>query len=154
MRRTILGFFVAFIILPAGYVFAQAAETSRDPVEIFANGKRYPSVHAYKLQRLKDDLRGVLSPAELREFSAQEISAVIREIKTQPPVMAQTPAQEVKAPATDAQIGEMEEMLKDYNAAQNRDNPSLAVDPAKVKTVVVNPSSRDVSSNVQKTDER
>ncbi len=154
MPRILLVFFVAFISVPAGYVFAQASETSRDPVEIFADGKRYPSLHAYKLQRLKDDLRGVLSPAELREFSAQEISVIIREIKTQPPVMAQIPVQEVKAPATDARIGEMEEMLKDYSAAQNRGDPSLAVDPARVKTVIVKPSSEGRSSDVQKTDAR
>lgn len=89
MPRIVLVFLIAFIVLPTGYVFAQAAKTSRDPIEVFADGKRYPSLHAYKLQRLKDNLRGVLSPGQLREFSAEEISAVILEIKTQPPVMAQ-----------------------------------------------------------------
>ena len=146
MLRIISLFFVAFTILPSGYVLAGSAKTSQDPVEIVAGGKSYPSLHAYKLQRLKDDLRGVLSPAQLREFSAEEISAVIREIKTQPPVMA-------RLPAADARITQIEETLKNYNA-QHRDEPPLRVDPVKVKTIIIKPSSQDRLPDVQKTDER
>lgn len=153
MPRIILVFLIAFIVLPAGYVFAQAAKTSRGPIEVFADGKRYPSLRAYKLQRLKDNLRGVLSPGQLREFSAEEISAVILEIKTQPPVMAQPPAQDVTVPAADARVTQIEEALKDYHALRG-DNPPLTGDPSKVKTIIIKPSSQDRLPDVQKTDER
>ena len=153
MLRIILVFFVASGVFPVGYVFARDAETSRAPIEIFADGKRYPSLHAYKLQRLKDHLRGVLSPGQLREFSAEEISAIIREIQNQPPVMAQLPAPKPAVSPADARSKLIEEALENYNARYG-DGPSVTVDPVKGKTIIIQPSPRDASSNVQKTDER
>ncbi len=146
MLRIIHLFFVALIVLPSGYVFADSSKISKDPVEIVAGGKIYPSLHAYKLQQLQDDLGVVLSLGQLREFSREEISAVIREIQTQPPVMA-------RLPAADARITQIEETLKNYNA-QHRDEPPLRVDPVKVKTIIIKPSSQDRLPDVQKTDER
>jgi len=151
--RIILVFFVASGVFPVGYVFARDAETSRAPVEIFAAGKRYPSLHAYKLQRLKDHLRGVLSPGQLREFSAEEISAVVQELRTEPPVMAQLPAPELAVSPAEARRKLVEEALENYNARYG-DGPPVTVDPVKGKTIIIQPSPRDVPSNVQKTDER
>ena len=151
MPRIILVFFVAFGVFPAGYVFARDAETSRAPIEIFADGKRYPSLHAYKLQQLKDHLRGVLSSGQLREFSAEEISAIIREIQNQPPVMAQLPAPKPAVSPADARSKLIEEALENYNA-QYGDDPASTIDSVRGKTIIIKPPSRDVSSNVQKTD--
>lgn len=126
-------FIIAFTVFFSGYAFAQPTKTSPKPVEVVVAGKRYPSLHAYKLQQLKDNLRGVLSPGQLREFSEEEISAVIREIQAQPPVMA-------AAPVTDTHIGQMEEMLKDYRA-EHPSAPSLEVDSGKIRTIIIKPSS-------------
>lgn len=140
MPGTISVFIIVFTVFSGGYAFAGSADTSQGPVEVVAAGKRYPSVHAYKLQQFKDNLRGVLSPGQLREFSEEEISAIIREIQAQPPVMAHLPAPEATAPMTDTQIGQMEEMLMDYRA-EHPDAPSLEVDSGKIKTVIIKPSS-------------
>jgi len=126
------------VVFSGGYAFAQSPDTPQKSVEVMAGGKSYPSVHAYKLQKLKDDLRGVLSPGQLREFSEEELSAVIREIKTQPPVMAQPPVQDVTVPVAPARITQIEEALKDYNA-RHQDDPALTIDPAKGKTIILKP---------------
>ncbi len=133
---------ITFVVFPSGYAFAQSPDTPKESVEVVAGGKIHSSVHAYKLQRLKDDLRGVLSPGQLREFTEEELSAVIREIQFQPPAMAQLPSPEVTAPAADEQIGQMEEMLADYNT-RHGDVPPLTVDPAKVKTIILKPPLRE-----------
>lgn len=139
MLKIILSFFVVCIALPFGPASARSPDTSQYPVEIVAGGKRYPSLHAYKLQGLKDDLRGVLSPAELREFSAEELYGAIHEIKEQPSVTAQPSLQGPAVPPSDAQVGQMEEMP--------------TVDPSKVKTIIIKPSRQDRSPDVPKTDE-
>ena len=136
MSRIIYVLLIAPAAFSSGYAFAQSPGTPKESVEVVAGGKTYPSVHAYKLQKLKDDLRGVLSPGQLREFSEEELSAVIREIQFQPPVMARLPAPEVTAPTVDERIGQMEEMLEDYNT-RHGDVPPLTVDPAKVKTIIL-----------------
>ena len=142
MSRTIRALLIMSVVFSGGYAFAQSPGTPKESVEVVAGGKTYPSVHAYKLQKLKDDLRGVLSPGQLREFSEEELSAVIREIQFQPPAMAQLPAPEATAPVADARIKLIEEALKDYNA-QYRDDPALRVDPAQGKTIIIKPSSSD-----------
>ena len=142
MSRTIRVLLIMSVVFSGGYAFAQSPDTPKESVEVVAGGKRYFSVHAYKLQKLKDDLRGVLSPGQLREFSEEELSAVIREIQFQPPAMAQLPAPEATAPVADARIKLIEEALKDYNA-QYRDDPALRVDPAQGKTIIIKPSSPD-----------
>ena len=146
-------FIIAFIIFPIGYAFARSSDTSQGPVEVVVAGKRYPSLHAYKLQQLKDHLRGVLSSGQLREFSAEEISAIIREIQNQPPVMAQLPAPKPAVSPADARSKLIEEALENYNA-QYGDDPASTIDSVRGKTIIIKPPSRDVSSNVQKTDER
>lgn len=151
MPRIIPVVLVAFGIFPIGYVCAQDTKTSREPIEIFAAGKRYPSLHAYKLQRLKDDLRGVLSSGQLREFSAQEIATVIEELKTEPPVMAQLPMSKPAVSTADARGKLIDKALKDYNALHG-DDPSVTIDPVKSKTIIIKPSAQDRSSDVQKTD--
>ncbi|MBI5024305.1 MAG: hypothetical protein HZC18_04810 [Candidatus Omnitrophica bacterium] len=138
MSRIIHVLLIMSVVFSSGYAFAQSPDTPKESVEVVAGGKIYPSVHAYKLQKLKDDLRGVLSPGQLREFSEEELSSVIREIQFQPPAMAQLPSPEVTAPAADEQIGQMEEMLTDYNT-RHGDAPPLTVDPAKVKTIILKP---------------
>ncbi|GEM_PF-4261585 len=134
MPQVISVLFMALIVLSPGYAFAQSAKKSEEPIEVVVGGKTYPSLHAYKLQRFKDDLRGVLSSAELREFSAREIAAVILELQSQPS------APEVTEPAADGKTGEMEEMLEDYRAA-HPDAPPPEADPRKVKTIIIKPSS-------------
>lgn len=141
MPRIIYVLLVTSVAFFSGYAFAQSPDPSKESAEVVVAGKRYPSLRAYKLQRLKDDLGGVLSPAQLREFSAAEIVAVIHELQTQPPVTAQPPAREQTVPAEDPQAGQMEEMLKDYRAA-HPGAPSLEVDPQKVKTVIIKPPSQ------------
>ena len=141
MFRIILLFFLVYIALPLVYASAQSSDASQDSIEVVVGGKRYPSLHAYKLQRLKDDLRGALSPAQLREFSTEEIYAVIQQLKDQPPVMTQPPSQERTVPAEDPQVGQMEEMLKGYRA-EHPDDPSLEMDPQKIKTIIIKPSSQ------------
>ena len=142
MSRTIRVLLITSVVFSGGYAFAQSPDTSKESVEVVADGKIYLSVHAYKLQRLKDDLRGVLSPGQLREFSEEELSAVIREIQFQPPAMAQLSAPEATVPVADARIKLIEEALKDYNA-QYRDDPALRGDPAQGKTIIIKPSSPD-----------
>ncbi len=149
MSRTVPVFFVALIAFFMGYAFAQPSAAPEKSVEIVAAGKMYPSLHEYKLQQFKDNLRGVLSSRQLREFSEEEIAAVIRELKTQPPVMAQFPAPK---PA-DERIKLIEKALQDYNAGY-RDDASLATDPAQGKTIIIKPSAQDRSSDVQTTDVR
>ena len=98
-------------------------------------------------------MRGVLSPGQLREFSAEEISAVVQELRTEPPVMAQLPAPELAVSPAEARRKLVEEALENYNARYG-DGPPVTVDPVKGKTIIIQPSPRDVPSNVQKTDER
>ena len=138
MSRAISILFIASVAFSGGYAFAQSSDAPKESVEIVAGGKSYPSVHAYKLQKLKDDLRGVLSSGQLREFSTEEISTVIQEIRSQPPVMAQPPAPEATAPAADERIRRMEGMLEYYNA-RHGDNPPLTADPQKAKTIILKP---------------
>ena len=69
MSRIIYVLLITSVAFSSGYAFAQSPGTSQESVEVVAGGKIYPSLHAYKLQKLKDDLRGVLSPGQLREFS-------------------------------------------------------------------------------------
>ena len=133
---------ITSVAFSSGYAFAQSPGTSQESVEVVAGGKIYPSLHAYKLQKLKDDLRGVLSPGQLREFSGEELSAVIREIQFQPSAMARLPAPEAAVPVADARIKLIEEALKDYNA-QHWDDPALRVDPVQGKTIIIKPSSSD-----------
>lgn len=129
---------IASVVFSSGYAFAQSPGTPKESVEVVAGGKTYPSVHAYKLQKLKDDLRGVLSPGQLREFSEEELSAVIREIQFQPPVMAQLPAPKPAVSTADARSKLVEEALKNYNA-QYGDGPSVTIDPVKGKTIILKP---------------
>lgn len=153
MPRAFPVLLVAFIAFFIGYAFAQPLTTPQKSVEIVVAGKRYPSLHAYKLQQLKDDLRGVLSSGQLRKFSQEEISTVVQELKTEPPVMPQLPSAKATVSAADARIKQVEEALKNYNA-RHKDDPSLTDDPARGKTIIIKPSSQDRSSDVQKTDVR
>lgn len=162
--------FIIFCIMSsAGNGLTGYASASSHPVEIIADGKRYPSLHAYKLKRLQEELRQVLSVGRIREFSQEELCAVMQELKqadveenppdtekeeTPPPLTDPTgdfkegPAEGASGVPDDSDpdTAEMEEMLYDYLNG-HKDVSPVVFDPRKVKTILIKPSQKTMGDS-------
>lgn len=123
-----------------------SAEVSGDPsadVEVTIGGKTYPSVRAYKLAWLKEYLRKELPSGVLGQFEPQEICDVIRQIKQQQTQVEASaglqnqPLDNSRGVAED--VREMEEMLRDYQDEHQDAHRLPAIDPARMKTIIIDP---------------
>lgn len=135
----------------------QAASVPSHPVEVVIDGKKSASIHAYKLQRLKEELKHVLSAGQIQEFSEEELCAAMKELKQsdggsvetpdtredemRPPSLEET--QNLKVPSVghegDSDTAQMKEMLQDY-LTEHKDVSPVVFDPQKVRTVIIRPS--------------
>ncbi len=149
-------FIIFFMMSSAGNGLTSHAGDSSHPVKIIVDGKRYPSLHAYKLKRLKEELKQVLSAGQIREFSEEELCAIIKELK-EPDADGNSPdtqKEETRSPSPDAtgdikepsrgpdkdpDTVQMKEMLHDY-LNRHKDVSPVVFDPQKVKTIIIQPS--------------
>ncbi len=142
-------------IFPSG-VYAQPSDPASPTVEVVIDGKEYVSVHAYQRERLKAKLKTVLIPTDWREFNDQELCAIIQELSqsknaadpAREPAGNDMPAKPMEVRKMPPVLGDeenavheqMQEMLRDFLATHDDVRP-VDVDPAKVKTILIQPKS-------------
>jgi len=155
MKNAFIIFF-PFIMSLVGNGHVQAASIPSHPVEVIIDGKKYASIHVYKLQRLKEGLKHVLSAGQIQEFSEEELCAAMKELKQSDGGSVKTPdtqeneispssleeTQNLKVPSVgseeDSDTAQMKEMLQDY-LTEHEDVSPVVFDPQKVKTVIIRP---------------
>ena len=145
-RFLFLAFWLALIFKVAG---AQGQVPVKAPIEVVMDGKRYPSLHAYQLDRLKLKMGEVFSGIPLQEFDDQELVSIIEELRRDQ-AAAQGEGNTDSIPGTSSQTdslskegsGEdvllMEEMLKGYKEG-HEEAPNLILDSEKMKTITISP---------------
>ncbi len=131
-----------FFIFPSG-VHAQPPDSASPTVEVVIDGKEYASVHAYKREKLKARLKTALIPTDWREFNDRELCVIIEELSQSKNAAgpAQKPAENdtpMKPNEENAVHEQMQEMLQDFLATHDDVQP-VEVDPAKVKTILIQP---------------
>ncbi len=129
-------------IFPSG-VHAQPPGTASPSIEVVIDGKGYASVHAYQREKLKARLKTALTPTDWREFSDQELCAIIEEL-SQSKNEAGPNSTENDTPMNpneeNAVHEQMQEMLQDFLETHDDVQP-VEVDPSKVKTILIQPKS-------------
>jgi hypothetical protein len=123
-------------------------------IEILIDGKKYNTIHEYKLQKIKIVLQKALAAYNLQGFSEDELIQVVKEVRAQqlenysfqkmseparknlenPSLDDQTVAEDV----SDVTVLEMREMLQDYLKEHDASKP-LTVDFNKLKTIIIKP---------------
>ena len=143
---------VGFLFFPNGLVLAQDQKTSSDPVEVVIQGKQYKSIRAYKRNQIKETLERALSSYNLREFSEDELSEIINDVRKQQTKDRPTEkglksnSQQVKdssriqrtveSEETDPSISQMQELIENYQK-QHKNAGQLLIDPGKVKDIII-----------------
>lgn len=133
-------------------VYAQQA--SSDDVEMIMDGKRYGSIHEYRLTQIKNILISALSADNLQAFTDDELCEVIKEVRDQqisgksssevaPHSNLETFIQEQDRQSgengtLDLDSAQMQEMLQSYYEEHEESDPIL-IDPKKVKSILIEP---------------
>ena len=134
--------------------FFESISFSKDKkeLEIFVKGKKFDSFHSYKLIILKQkvlesiprekeghikefigNLSDILSYEKTREFSEKDLKDLFKEVYNS------LGNDEIERPKGD-ELEDMQEMLEDYNKSG-----SYVIDPDKVKTIIIDSSSKKKS---------
>jgi hypothetical protein len=71
---------IAFFLMPMNCSLAEDKEAPSGTVEIIAQGRRYKSIREYKREQIKTAFASILSSKDFREFSEDELTAIIKEI--------------------------------------------------------------------------
>lgn len=142
------------VLLPASISGAAGAQDSpgKASIEVVMEGKSYPSLHAYQLDRLKLRMRESFSGISLQEFDDHELISLIGELR-QEQTTSQTQGERNLAPVpgtvspsasfdqeeSNDDVLRMEEMLQGYRE-KHGETPHLILAPEKIKTITI-PSS-------------
>ena len=145
---------IFLVLLPASISGAAGAQDKsvKASIEVVMDGKSYPSLHAYQLDRLKLRMRESFSGISLQEFNDHELISLIGELRQeQTTPQAQGERNFVSVPGTvspslsfdqeesNEDVLRMEEMLQGYSEKHGK-TPRLILAPEKIKTITI-PSS-------------
>lgn len=147
MKPTLISVFICLVFLSSA--MAENTTNGENNIEIFSKGQKYTSAQEYKLHRLKDTLNNEdyfnENPDEYRRFLEEELTfeklqqfdeTTLREI-----ILAlRKKSLNVMNKAANEDLKQMEEMLKEFEMTQEGAN-SIKLDPDKIKTVIISPSS-------------
>ena len=155
-NKWFLLFLPALILISPDSTFAQNESASK-PIEVFSHGKEYKSIDDYKLEGVRGKIRSLFassdelainkvleqlmknySAAQLSELSEPDLMKAIKKIKEENQKVSYGTPQE-------SDIEQMKNILAEYNT-QNKDEKPLAIDPNKVKTIIIEPSKTNLDS--------
>jgi len=131
------------------------AQAPSDKVEIIINGKQFDSILEYKREQIKIILDRALSSVNLHEFSDEELSEIITEVRkeqtaeTLPDKSSEPEGHQVdNGDAVVLSADQMQEMLRLY-LKEHKEATPLDFDPDKVKNILIEPndSSEDLLSD-------
>jgi len=130
---------IVFLAFLMGRCWAGDEKSSSGGVEIFVQGRKYKSIREYKREQIKAAFTDVLSTKDLREFTEDELTAIIKEICHESGQAGSGKSEtgfSVQEGAETGAIGEnasrTQKELKDYLKEYEVFDPSL-VDPQNIE---------------------
>jgi len=142
-----IGIYGIFVGTPLSY----AKQASSDVVEIIVDGKRYGSMHEYRLKQIENILMNALATDDLQVFTEEELYKVIKRVRDQQASdtlsMGSGESSDLQPDAQqqnsgkntlDADSSQMQKMLKSYYKEHKEVSPVL-FDPQKVKSIIIEP---------------
>lgn len=150
MNKLLIGIVAVFLILPTyGWAQEKAVKKQKD-IEMFLHGKRYGSMHEYKIDKIKNNYRQRLTEADQqdldnifdhivkglsshnkRDLNEYDVEEIIFDLKAKKIALQ-------KKPKSESDFSQMQKMLDDYMLKTDNSQP-YQLDSSRMKTIVISP---------------